>query len=290
MLVRDLIEQHKHNFTAAERRIIPFLRDDTIAIEFKSITKLAEAAEVSAPTIIRLARKIGFDGFPKLQRALRLELAEKIKQPLAKMKTNTSSSHKSHIIHRFVNQITHNINQTIAQLDYAVFDATTTLLSNRTKNLYFIGGRITRSNAHYFFNHLQIIRPNTQLMDLSRSVWPQIVLGMNKSSVLVVFDIRRYEKELETLAGFAASRGAFIVLFTDQWGSPIERIADTCFRALVEAPSSWDSTIAINLLIESMLPVVQQKSATFSANRIQKLEEMIGETGIFRELPAMEKE
>jgi DNA-binding MurR/RpiR family transcriptional regulator len=70
MLVRDLVEDRKADFTTAERRVIPFLKNDSLVIELQSITKLADAAEVSTPTVIRLARKLGFDGFPDLQSAI----------------------------------------------------------------------------------------------------------------------------------------------------------------------------------------------------------------------------
>jgi DNA-binding MurR/RpiR family transcriptional regulator len=75
-------------------------------------------------------------------------------------------------------------------------------------------------------------------------------------------------------------QGANIVLFTDQWGSPIEKHAAYCFRSLVEVPSSWDSTLAINFLIEAFVAAIQSRSQ--SADRIAALENMIGESRIFR--------
>ena len=105
---------------------------------------------------------------------------------------------------------------------------------------------------------------------------------MDAGAVLIVFDIRRYEKELEKLAHLALKQGANIVLFTDAWGSPIEKYAQYCFRATVEVPSSWDSTLAINFLIEALVAEVQSRSSDQSAERIASLEQMIGESRIFR--------
>ena len=108
------------------------------------------------------------------------------------------------------------------------------------------------------------------------------LLDMDQNSVLILFDIRRYENEIERLALLAASQGVTIILFTDQWGSPIERIAHHCFRAMVEAPSSWDSTIAINLLIETMIARIQILRPEESSERIKEMEKMIGVSEIFR--------
>ena len=111
MLVRDLIEKHKADFTPAERRLVPYLRDESLVIDLRSITELAQAADVSTPTVIRLARKLGFQGFPDMQNAIRAELAERIKQPLAKIDGSVSSVNADHIANRFTLQVVENVKQ-----------------------------------------------------------------------------------------------------------------------------------------------------------------------------------
>lgn len=279
-LVRDLLKEKQAELTAAERKLSAVLLDDSLVAGLQSITRLAESAEVSTPTIIRLARKLGFDGFPDLQDAIREEVAARMKRPLAKL--DTPAPEGDHIVSRFTRAVSANINRTLDRLDLATFDATAALLSDPDRRLHLLGGRITRSNAHYFFNHLQIIRPHVSLLDSSPSVWPQALLDMGPQSTLIVFDIRRYERELEKLADLAVKAGANLVLFTDAWGSPIERHAAHVFRAMIEVPSSWDSTLAINFLIEALVAEVQTRAAASSAERIAALEDMIGASRIFR--------
>jgi DNA-binding MurR/RpiR family transcriptional regulator len=281
-LVRDLLKEKQAELTGAERKLAAVLMDDSLVSGLQSITRLAENAEVSTPTIIRLARKLGFDGFTDLQNAIREEIGARMKQPLAKLDTAAHDAPHDHIVSRFIAAASDNINRTLERLDLAEFDRVATLLSDPARRLYLLGGRITRSNAHYLFNHLQIIRPQVALMESSPSVWPQSLLDMDAQATLIIFDIRRYEKELEKLAGLAVKQGANIVLFTDTWGSPIERHAAHCFRSMVEVPSSWDSTLAINFLIEALVAEVQSRSSDQSAERIAALEQMIGESRIFR--------
>ncbi|WP_163850750.1 MurR/RpiR family transcriptional regulator [Pseudooceanicola aestuarii] len=281
-LIRDLLRERQAELTAAERKLSAVLLDDSLVAGLQSITRLAENAQVSTPTIIRLARKLGFDGYSALQNAIREEVAARMKQPLAKLETGRPDAPRDHIVSRFVEAVSENINRTLDRLDLDEFDRAAGLLSDPDRRLYLLGGRITRSNAHYFFNHLQIIRPQVFLLDSSPSVWPQSLLDMDHRATLVVFDIRRYEKELEKLARLAVAQGVDIVLFTDAWGSPIERHATCTFRAMVEVPSSWDSTLAINLMVEALVAEVQSRSSASSAERIDALEQMIGESRIFR--------
>ncbi|MFW2543108.1 MurR/RpiR family transcriptional regulator [Primorskyibacter sp. 2E107] len=279
-LVRDMLKDHQTQLTAAERRLAATLLDDSLMSGLQSITRLAESAEVSTASVVRLARKLGFDGFSDFQNAIREEVSARVKQPLAKLEPAELSGRSDHIISRFAVATARNINATIDRLDVEDFETVTDLLADLTRNIHLIGGRITRSNANYFFNHLQIIRPGVSLLDASPSVWPQSLLDMNEHSTLVIFDIRRYEKQLERLSRLVVEQGGTIVLFTDQWGSPIETHAAHTFRSMVEAPSSWDSTLAINFLIEALVAGIQARSS--SADRIAALEEMIGAARIFR--------
>ncbi|WP_425100722.1 MurR/RpiR family transcriptional regulator [Tropicibacter sp. S64] len=279
-LVRDMLKEHQASLTAAERRLTATLLDDSLMSGLQSITRLAENAEVSTATIVRLARKLGFDGFSDFQNAMREEVAARVKQPLAKLDPGELTGHSDHVLSRFARALSRNINATLDRLDVAEFDAVTDLLSDPARNIHLIGGRITRSNANHFFNHLQIIRPGVSLLDASPSVWPQSLLDMNALTTLVIFDIRRYEKQLERLSRLVTEQGGNIVLFTDQWGSPIETHAAHTFRTMVEAPSSWDSTLAINFLVEALIAGIQARSQ--SADRIAALEKMIGAARIFR--------
>lgn len=120
------------------------------------------------------------------------------------------------------------------------------------------------------------------MLGASPNVWPQYILDMDRASVLILFDIRRYERDLERLAELAKEREAEIILFTDQWGSPVSRLADHVVNAMIEVPSSWDSTLAINLIIEALVAEVQTRVSESARERIEALEDMFRSTRIFR--------
>lgn len=284
-IVKDRIQRQTAVLTPAERQLTDVLLRDYPVAGLQSITKLAEAARVSTPTVIRLARKLGFDGFPELQSALRDEASAQFKQPIRKRDGWPEARGDSAAFRDFAEAVFENLNRTIDRLEPATFDAIAAVLADRDRTLFLSGGRITRSNADYFFNHLQIIRPGVNLLSTSPNVWPQYLLDMDKRSVLVLFDIRRYERDLARLADLARDRGATIVLFTDQWGSPISRVADHVVNAMVEVPSSWDSTIGINLIVEALVAEVQTRVWESARDRIEALEDMFKSTRIFRKSP-----
>ena len=281
-IVKDRIEDLRADLTPAERQVTSVLMRDYPVAGLQSVTKLAEAADVSTPTVIRLAQKLGFSGFSDMQDQLRDEAAAQIKRPILKGDDWLKERGDSDAFRKFAEAVFDNIDRTIERMDPKTFDAIARLLSSPKKRIYLSGGRITRSNADYFFNHLQIIRSDVTLLSPSPNVWPQFLLDMGKNAVLVIFDIRRYEQDLDRLAQLTRERGATIVLFTDQWGSPISNKADHVLNAMVEVPSSWDSTIAINLIVEALVAEIQKRRWGAAKDRIEALEDMFKATRIFR--------
>ena len=280
--VKDRLYDQAGALTPAERQLTSVLMRDYPVGGLQSITKIADAAGVSTPTVIRLARKLGFDGFPELQSAMRDEASAQFKTPIAKRDGWGDAKPVSAAFKAFAEAVFDNLSRTIDRLAPGDLDAISAVLADRQRPVFLSGGRITRSNADYFYNHLQIIRPAVTLLGASPNVWPQYILDMDRSAVLILFDIRRYESDLERLAELAKEREAEIILFTDQWGSPISRLADHVVNAMIEVPSSWDSTLAINLVIEALIAEVQSRVSESASGRIEALEEMFRTTRIFR--------
>lgn len=280
--VKARMRESMEQLTRSERQLASVLLQDYPVAGLGSITKFAQIAGVSTPTVIRMARKLGFSGFTDMQEALREEISAQIKKPISKKDAWRANAAETHTLNQFAEAVSSNIRNTLERIDTKSFDAVATMCANKKNKIYIAGGRITRSIADYLFNHLQIIRPNVAHLSHSANVWPQYLLDIDKSSILIVFDIRRYESDLLKLAKLANERGCTIVLFTDQWGSPISKWADHTFNALVEAPSSWDSTVAIMIIVEALIADTQDNRWDESRERIEELEGMFSKTKLFR--------
>ncbi len=100
----------------------------------------------------------------------------------------------------------------------------------------------------------------------------QALLDIGRNHVLIVFDIRRYDARMLEFAVSAKERGARIVLITDQWISPIARIAVHSLPLRIEAPSSWDSNIVPMFVAEALVAAVVNASWPETQARINQLE------------------
>jgi DNA-binding MurR/RpiR family transcriptional regulator len=280
--VSDVIHSHYENLTRAEKQLAESLLANYPVSGLGSITTVAENAGVSTPTVVRMVQKLGFKGYPEFQARLHQELEATISGPIAKHDRWASNAPGLHILNRFADAITSNLRDTLSDLDTASFDNAAALLADRKRSLYFVGGRITGSIAEYFFTHMQVIRPKTTLMSSNSSSWPQYMLNMSAGDVLVIFDIRRYEHDMATLAEVAHANGVSILLFTDQWTSPVAKHALHTFRVRIEAPSAWDSSVVTLFVVEALIEAVQSRSWDETKERMNALEGLFEQTRLFR--------
>ena len=129
---------------------------------------------------------------------------------------------------------------------------------------------------------MKVIRPNIALISDQSNAWPPALIDLAPGDVLLAIDIRRYENNVLQLVEIAADQGAEVVLITDQWVSPAASHARYRLSAHVEAPSAWDSTVAIQVLIETLLASIQTLTWDDTQSRMQRLEDLYARSRFFR--------
>ncbi|MGM0983828.1 MAG: MurR/RpiR family transcriptional regulator [Pseudomonadota bacterium] len=280
--VRELIQQHYPALTQSERRFANALLDNYPAAGLASITIVASNVGVSSPTVARMVKKLGFKGYPEFHKALLCELEETGVGPTQRRAKWSSEAPETHLLNRFAQAVTRNLQRTFSHIETERFDQATSQLADADRRLYIVGGRITQALADYAFTHFQAVRPRVTHMTSSSGTWPHYVLDMEPGETLLIFDIRRYETNLLRLTEMVRKRGVRVVLFTDQWGSPISSLADFTFNCWVEIPSGWDSNVATMMLLETMIAAVQEQRWPEARDRYERLDELFDMTHFFR--------
>ncbi len=282
LTVAERIRDKFDSLTRAERQLANAILEDYPVSGFGSITAVSESSGVSTPTVARMARKLGFGGFPQMQAQLHTELKATISSPIAKHDRWAENAPDTHILNRFADAVTDNMRQTLRQIDPDEFNAVVALLSDPEREIHVVGGRITRSMADNLFTHMQVMRSGVTLVAPNSNTWAHYVLNMNEGDVLVAFDIRRYEHDILRLAEVAKSRGVILVLFTDQWRSPAAKLATYSLSSRIEVPSAWDSLVVTLFLVEAVIAAVQTNTWDETKDRMKTLEELFDQTKMFK--------
>ena len=270
------------DLTRAERQLATHVLSHYPVSALGSITLLAKAAEVSTPTVVRLAQKLGYKGYPDLQNTLRGEVEAMLESPLAKHDRWAGGVPDTHMLNRFADAVMANLQSTLGQIDHAEFDAAAGLLADPGRRIFAMGGRITHALADYFTSLMKVVRTDVTLLSNNSTTWPPTLLDMRPGDVLLVFDIRRYENAVLQLAEMAKEQGAEIILITDRWVSPAATHARHTLACHIEAPSAWDSNVSLMVLVETLLASVQDLTWDVTEGRMKRLEHLYDRTRFFR--------
>ena len=211
-----------------------------------------------------------------------LTVRERLRRDYSKW---VSDAPDSHMVNRFAAAVIQNLQQTFAHLDTESFDAAARLMAATDRHLYVVGGRMTKALADYAFTHFQAVRPRVTYLTASSATWAHYVLDMAPDDVLLIFDVRRYETNLERLAELAREQGTTVILITDQWASPVSKVAHHVFNCWVEIPSAWDSNSSTMVLLEALIASTQDHRWPETRERFEALDRLFDRTRLFRKVP-----
>ena len=269
--VSELIAERIDGMPAGERRSAQALIANYPLTGLKTVADFAQQAGVSSPTILRFVARLGFHNYPEFQSALQDELAAQLQSPASRAGGPAAGRGE---ISATLEATLENISTTFRMIPGRQIAEVVELLSNRKANVFLVGGRFTDPLARYTAAHLAIIRPNIFHLAGQEGNWRDRLIDMGKRDVILIFDIRRYQESLVRFAETADRRGSQIVLFTDQWLSPIARFARHVLAARTAIPSPFDSSAALFVLAETLVGELTRRLEADSARRIREMENL----------------
>jgi len=257
--------------TPTERRAAHVLLSNYPFAGLETVAQFAARAGVSAPSILRFIARLGFSAYSDFQRRLKEELEAQLQSPLMK---RAPENRPGSPFADFAHAVVSNLTQTFDAIPPTEFEAIVGLLGDTKRRIHLVGGRFTEAIALYTLRHLRVVRPDVALVEGQAATWRDQVIDFGKRDVLVVFDIRRYQEDVILLAEEAADRGTTIILFTDQWLSPIARLAKHVISARIAVPSNWDSNAAIFAVVEALMASLTKSVWDVAEARMKALEEL----------------
>ena len=268
--ISELIADRLEAMPAGERRAAHALVANYPLIGLRTVAEFAQTAGVSSPTILRFVARLGFHNYPEFQSALQEELAAQVQSPASRATGQASGAGGQAF--PGVEATLENIRETFRHVSARQVADIVALLSNHKSKVFLIGGRFTDPVARYMAAHMTIIRPNVFHVFGQESNWRDQLIDMGKRDVLLIFDIRRYQDSLIRFAGKAHERGVHIVLFTDQWLSPISDLAEVTIVSPLEVASPYDTLAPAIAQMEALVAHIVSTLGDDARARIERLE------------------
>jgi DNA-binding MurR/RpiR family transcriptional regulator len=273
MEVADLFRSRWDEFTRTDRIIARVILANYPAAGLETLAQLSERASVSAPSILRCVKKLGFDGYPEFQKTLHAEVHDKIRNTIDIESFDNSAEHLPPRIQAMSQSYFNNISETFGLLHTVELDDIVKLLSDKSRRISLLGGVSSGSLSRFFFRRLRMIRPNCSLLSLDPLERSERLIEIGKRDVIVTFDHPRYDPNTASFAALAKQRSAKIVLLTDTGMSPISEFADAVLTA-AGGPADDFSFASTVCLAELVLSEVQHEVGDHADDRRRELGEI----------------
>ncbi len=270
--VRTLLLDQKLVLTPSEERIVQILLADYPASGLGTAGNLAKKAGVSDATVVRLAVKLGFEGFPDLQKRLLSEVEARLHSPLLMMEAKRQDGAVQGIAEAYLHAVSETIDKTIGATPSNTYDKVAKIIMAAKGRVGLVGGRFSRHIAGMLSGYLSQFRPNVQDIGTLSAQSFDILVDYGKRDVLIAFDYRRYQNDVIAFASQAADRGTSVILFTDQWLSPIAEHAEVTIICPLDVPSPYDTLAPAVAQIEALVAQILASLDDATRRRVESLE------------------
>ncbi|WP_422367421.1 MurR/RpiR family transcriptional regulator [Pelagibius sp.] len=250
MKLRDIVEKYDGRLTGADRKLISVLLSDPKGSAYLSVHDLAKAAGVHGTSAVRLAQKLGFNGYPEMRAQLRDQLtsdgdpALRVRQRLDKMGDGSLLEAVIESEIEALRDVPTHIAQ--EQIDAAV-DA---LMA--AKEIRIFG----RGHASALVDLLtrRLTRSGYQARGFKHIDWetPEQITPLEADDVLISFAFRSIPAGLQELMSFAVERGVRCIVISDLIG-PIIRPKPDILLAASRGPEGTSQSLTVPMAICNVL-------------------------------------
>ncbi len=213
----------------------------------KTLAELAARSGVSAPSVIRCVKKLGFDSYPDFQNVLHDEVQASFENVIDRDQ-GVSSDIES--------EFTQSIRRTVRLAQGAEVRQLATVIASTKSSVLCLGGRVSQALAMVFQAHLLRLRRNVELISTDPVVRAERLMDVGKNDVVVVFDFAQYDHQARSFAQLANERKATVVCFTDFDQSPVAESAQFVICADNRTINGTSSLTAAMCAVEIVLDEV----------------------------------
>lgn len=274
MRIKDEIFARMDELSPAEKKVARSLLAEYPSAGLTSAATLAKVAGTSTPTVLRLATRLGVGSYRDLQKYLRDEITNQMNSPVVRASHGQAGRSPDDVLGSSVAQRLGLVERLLSSVPPREFAEAVGKLSGAPRGVIVSGGYFSRHIAQIFAAQLDEIIPHVNYVadPLGRDV--SKYLDLRKDSVVVIFDLRRYELAAQQLAALSKKQGATVVVITNEGLSPAARDADIVLPVAVDG-IPFDSFAALLVLIECLVEAVFVQVGGAALQRMTRREDAV---------------
>lgn len=268
------IDLMMNSFSKGQKRIALYIEEHYDKAAFMTASKLGETVGVSESTVVRFATELGYDGYPKLQKAMQEMIRNKLTS-VQRIEVTSSRIGNNNVLDSVLNQDIEKIRRTIEETSHEDFDRAVDEIC-KAKRIYIFGVRSTAAIASFLAYYFELIFDNNVIVinTTSATTTYENIFRMTSDDVIIGISFPRYSKMAIEAMDFARRRGAHSIAITDSMASPLISSADSVLIARSDMASIVDSPVAPLSLINALIVATVLKKKDEVTETFRELEQV----------------
>ena len=256
-VLQDLTESLP-NLTPELQKTAAYVLENPNEIGVSSIREIAAKAKVKPNSLVRMARRIGFEGYENFRQPFREQIrhGNYVYHDQAKWLQSLSSGGVSDSIYAEGAAATITNMEKLYAINKSVdLKAAADEIVNARKT-YVLGVGLVNAVATNFAYLANMAIDNVVSIPQEGSVPVDGLVHADSKDVLLAMTFKPYRREVAEAVETARTQGVTIIAVSDSPASPIFEGADYQFQISVDTPLMFISTVALSALLESLMAFV----------------------------------
>jgi DNA-binding MurR/RpiR family transcriptional regulator len=269
MEVAERIRAAGNELTTAERRVAEAILARPQAVGFGTVADLALAAGAGAATVVRLAGKLGFDGYTDLQSSVQRDLLHQLRPAADRIREEIGDG----MMDRHLATELGNVQATLDGVDNEALTELVARLCDLDLPVVVISGDASDGVARQFIDELALLRPGVTRLGGNEVAVRRDVSLLSETTTVVVIDVRRYDRWVLDTVAAARTRGMWIAALTDSYLSPLAASADRTFVLSAGSVGPFDSHVGTLALLNLVVTEVAGRLRSTASSRLDRVED-----------------
>ena len=231
------------------RKAARYVLDNPNDVGVSSIREIAEAAEVTANSLVRMARAAGFEGYEDLRRPFRDALRT------GREKFPDRGGRHARLFGQMATMTMENCGQLFSETTSGEMKAAADrIVAARTT--YVLGVGISYALAHNFAYLARMALDTVVAVPRDGSLPIDDLARAGPDDVVLAMTFKPYRSEVVDAVRSVVEQGSGLIAISDSRSSPIALLAEQTFVVPTETPQFFTSTVAAAALLETLMAFV----------------------------------
>ena len=270
--ILSFLQSNLNSFSKGQRLIAKYILEYYDKAAFMTANKLGKTVGVSESTVVRFAVELGFDGYPKMQKALQEMVLNRLTS-VQRIEVANDRIGDQDVVSMVLQADIEKLRQTDETVSRDDFSAAVGAILG-AKRIFIMGVRSAAPLANFLGYYLNYMFNNVHIITNSGTEMFEKIVGITSEDVVVAISFPRYSSSTLRGAQYCRSTGATVIGMTDSRLSPLGQNADHVLVAKSDMVSLVDSLVAPLSVINAMIVAIasrRERELTSTFNALERI-------------------